>query len=222
MDVYECIKTRRSIRKFMDADVTMDQIGAIIDSGRFAPAAGNIQNWRFILIKNQKTKENVAEAAFQQYWIAKAPVVIVICATVDKLEQSYGVRGERLYSIQNCAAAIENMILTAHSLGLGSCWVSAFDETILRRALDIPEDVRPQAILPIGHPDEEVPEPPNYTAEDVTFFEKYGNKVGNFDNVLINFNVLGKAKDKIPSLAKKFTSRTKKIFDELKSRKKKQ
>ncbi len=221
MDVYECIKTRRSIRKFMDADVTMDQIGAIIDAGRFAPCAGNIQNWRFILIKNQSVKEKVAEAAYQQHWIAEAPVVIVVCAVVDKLEQYYGVRGERLYSIQNCSAAIENMILTIHSFGLGSCWVSAFDETMLRRALEIPEDVRPQAILPIGHPDEQVPEPPNYTAEDVTFFEKYDNKVGNFDNVLINFNIVGKARDKVPSLMKKFSSRTKKVFDELKSKRKK-
>lgn len=221
MDVYECIKTRRSIRKFMDADVTMDKIGTIIDAGRFAPCAGNIQNWRFILIKNQGVKEKVAEAAYQQHWIAEAPVVIVVCAVVDKLEQYYGVRGERLYSIQNCSAAIENMILTVHSLGLGSCWVSAFDETMLRRALEIPEDVRPQAILPIGHPDEQVPEPPNYTAEDVTFFEKYDNKVGNFDNVLINFNVVGKAREKVPSLMKKFSSRTKKAFDELKSKRKK-
>jgi len=221
MDVYDCIRTRRSVRKFMDADVAMDQIGAIIDSGRFAPCAGNIQNWKFILVKNQSIKEKVAAAAFQQHWIAKAPVIIVVCGTVDKLEQYYGVRGERLYSIQNCAAAVENMLLTIHSLGLGSCWVSAFDETILRRALEIPEDVRPQAILPIGHPDEKVPEPPNYTAEDVTFFERYGNKVAKFDNVLINFNVVGKAKDKIPSLMKKFSNVSKKVIGELKNKRKK-
>lgn len=203
MDVFECIKTRRSVRKFLDAEVTMDQIGEILDAGRFAPCAGNIQNWKFILIKNQQIKNKVGEAAFQQYWVAKAPVIIVICAVVDKLEQYYGVRGERLYSIQNCSAAVENMLLTVHSIGLASCWVSAFDETMVRRALHIPEEVRPQAILPIGYAAEEIPEPPNYTLEDVTFFEEYGNKVGNFDNVMNNLNVIGKAKDKIPSLAKK-------------------
>ncbi len=216
MDTFECIKTRRSIRKFMDADVSMDQIGIVLDAGRFAPCAGNIQSWRFVLIKNDAVKKKVGEAAFQQFWIAKAPVVIVVCATVDKLEQYYGIRGERLYSIQNCAAAVENMLLAAHSIGLASCWVSAFDETMVRRALHIPEEVRPQAILPLGYADEQVPEPPNYTLEDVTFFEEYGNKVGNFDNVLINFNMIGKAKDKIPSLAKKFSKRAKKIFKESK------
>ena len=203
----------------MDVDVERDKIGTIIDAGRYAPAAGNIQNWRFVLVKDKNSIKKLADAAFQQFWIATAPVVVVVCAEIEKLEQYYGIRGEKLYSIQNCAAAMENMLLMATDLGLGACWVSAFDETMVRRVLHIPENVRPQAILPIGYPDEEVPEPPNYTAEDVTFFEKYGNKVAFFDKVLVNFNVAGKTIERGKRFVDKLKGATKRIVEDMKRRK---
>jgi nitroreductase len=186
MNVFEAIATRRTIRKFTSQDIPMEILGVILDAGRYAPSAGNLQNWKFVIVKNKDNRVKVAEAGMQQMWIAEAPVILVVCAEIEKVRQYYGIRGERLYAIQNCAAAIQNMLLTAHALGLSSAWVGAFDETMLRRAVNIPEDIRPQAILPIGYPDEIVPAPTHYMIENVCFFESYGSKIANIERVLQN------------------------------------
>ncbi|MBN2422282.1 nitroreductase family protein [Candidatus Woesearchaeota archaeon] len=215
MDVFECIATRRSIRKFMNVDVPMELIGAIIDSGRYAPSSGNVQNWRFVIIKNKDTINKIAEGAMQQLWIADAPIIIIVCAETEKLGQFYGVRGERLYSIQNCAAAIQNMLLAAHALGLASCWIGAFDENIIKRITNVPEDVRIQAILPIGYPDEVVPAPMHFTLENVCYFETYGNRVINIDRVFQNPNVVGRVTNEvqtISSIGKDIIEKAKKKF----------
>ena len=186
MNVFEAIATRRSIRKFTVQDVPMEILGIIMDAGRYAPSTNNIQNWRFVIVKNPESKQRLAEASLQQMWIAEAPVIIVVCAETEKIKRFYGVRGERLYAVQNCAAAIQNMLLTAHALGLAATWVGAFDETMLARTIGIPEDVRPQAIIPIGYPDETVPAPTHYTLENVCYFESYGNRIINIERVLQN------------------------------------
>ena len=81
-------------------------------------------------------------------------MVIVVCADEKRSSMGYGIRGKLLYCLQDTAAATQNILLTAHSLGLGSCWVGAFDEESAREALNTPEGVRPVVILPIGYPDE--------------------------------------------------------------------
>jgi nitroreductase len=201
MNVFEAIATRRSIRKFTSQDIPMEILGLILDAGRYAPSAGNIQNWRFLIIKNKDRKQRIAEAAMQQMWIAEAPVIIVVCAETEKITQFYGIRGERLYSIQNCAAAIQNMLLAAHALGLSSTWVGAFDETMLRRCTNIPEDIRPQAILPFGYPDEVVPAPTHYTLENICFIETYNIRIANFDRVMQNPVVFDKLRGLITSVS---------------------
>jgi len=192
MTVFEAVSTRRSIRKFTSQDVPMQILGVVLDAGRYAPSAGNLQNWRFILVKEDGIRQRIAESAQQQMWIAQAPIIIVVCAETEKISMHYGVRGERLYSVQNCAAAIQNMLLTAHSLGLASTWIGAFDEDMLRRAVNIPGNVRPQAILPIGYPDEVVPSPSRYTLENVCFYGSYGNRISNIERVLQNPKVFDK------------------------------
>ena len=200
MNVFEAVATRRSIRKFTVQDIPMEILGVVLDAGRYAPCAGNIQNWKFVIIKDPENKQRVAEAAMQQMWMAEAPVIIVVCAETEKIKQFYGVRGERLYSVQNCAAAVQNMLLTAHALGLAGTWIGAFDEDMLRRAVSIPKDIRPQAILPIGYPDEVVPAPVRYTLENVCYFEQYGNRIKNIERVLQNPLVFEKIQKLISGL----------------------
>ena len=200
MNVFEAVATRRSIRKFTSQDVPMEILGIIFDAGRYAPSSGNIQNWRFILVKDPGNKQKVAEACMQQLWIAEAPVLVIVCAETEKIMQYYGIRGERLYSVQNCSAAIQNMLLTAHSLGLASTWVSAFDEDMLSRALSIPGNVKPQAVLPIGYPDEIVPAPNRYDMEDLVFHEAYGSKYTNISRILQNPLVFDKLSSMISGL----------------------
>ena len=128
-------------------------------SGAHAPSSGNIQNWKFFYVRRPDLKQKIADACMQQGWIATAPVIIVLVSEPDKAARFYGVRGERLYSIQNCAAAAQNMLLAAHAVGLASCWIGAFDEEAITRTLQLGQRFRPQVILPLGYADEVVPEP---------------------------------------------------------------
>jgi nitroreductase len=176
MDIEDCIKTRRSIRKYKDMPVDWDKVSRILDAGKYAPSAGNIQNWKFIVARKEEVRKKLAKASFDQEWMIDAPVHIVIVAEPQKAERFYGARGERLYTIQNCAAVIQNMLLVATELGLGSCWVGAFDETKIKSALNLPEFAIPQAIITIGHKDEDPDMPPRVELENQVYMEKWWGK----------------------------------------------
>jgi nitroreductase len=191
MDAVECMLTRRSIRKYMDIPVEWDKIGTIIESGRLAPSAGNLQNWKFIIVLEKEKRAAIAEACLQQLWMAQAPCHIIIYAVSERAKQYYGVRGERLYTIQNCAAAAENMLLTAHALGLGGCWVGAFDEDKLKTVVGGIEEVRPQIVLTIGYPDEKPAMPSKYKIENIAYQERWrqGSQMKDVDYTMGEYSV---------------------------------
>jgi|TARA_Y100000031_G_C8162653_1_gene357786 SagB-type dehydrogenase family enzyme len=177
MDVFDAIRGRRSIRKYKDKQVPWDNMVTILQSGKYAPSAGNLQNWKFIVVKNDAKRKAVAKACLQQEWMEEAPVFVVVVAEPLKAERYYGTRGARLYTIQGCAAAMENMLLAAHSLGLGSCWVGAFDEDEIWRILGLPEDASVQGVITIGYADEN-PEPPvKHRIEHIMFFDKWWGRL---------------------------------------------
>ncbi len=154
LDLFEAIRIRRSTRAFSDEEVPETEVEKLLDAARLAPSAGNIQPWEFVVVREAETKRRLAEAALDQYFIAEAPVVIVVCADEDRSARGYGSRGVNLYCIQDTAAAIENILLAACALGLGACWVGAFRELEVRRILNVPLGVRPVAIIPVGRPAE--------------------------------------------------------------------
>ena len=154
MDVLEAIKGRRSIRAFKNQGVPAEIVEELIDAARWAPSAGNIQPWEFIIVRKPRIKRRLVETALDQMFIEEAPVVIVVCADEERSSQGYGVRGKTLYCIQDTAAAMQNIHLTAYSLGLGTCWVGAFREEETRKILKIPRGMRPVAIIPVGYPAE--------------------------------------------------------------------
>lgn len=176
MDVYECVKTRRTVRKFQEIDVPWDNVCKILEAGKSAPCSGNIQNWKFIVIQDKAARAEIAEYCGNQLWMAKAPVYIVICADVDKAKRFYGIRGERLYSIQNCAAAAENMLLMAHALGLGSAWIGYMEEDKVAAHVGLPPEFRPQAVIVVGYAAEQPPAPPKYTLENSMYFRQFGGQ----------------------------------------------
>lgn len=177
MEVFECIRTRRSIRKYKDKQVPWDNIVTIMQAGKYAPSAGNLQNWKFIVVKDDDKRKAIAEASLQQWWMEQAPIHIIVCGEPEKAERFYGARGRRLYMIQGIAAAIENMLLTAHSLGLGACWVGAFDEDEIRRLLSLPEQADVHAIITIGYADEKPEMPTKFRIEHMMFFEKWWGRL---------------------------------------------
>jgi nitroreductase len=153
MELSEAIKKRRSIRAFKKQDVPEEIVEKLIDAARWAPSAGNIQSWEFVIVRKQDVKEELVKAAGQAF-VEEAPVVIVVCANEKRSSMGYGVRGKTLYCIQDTAAATQNILLTAHSLGLGACWVGAFNEDKAKEAVNAPEGIRPVAIIPVGYADE--------------------------------------------------------------------
>ena len=154
MNVEEAIKGRRSIRAFKTQEVSSEIVEKLVDAARWAPSAGNIQPWEFIIVRKPEIKRKLAEAALNQSFIEEAPVVIVVCADEFRSSQGYGTRGKTLYCLQDTAAAIQNIHLAAYSLGLGTCWVGAFREEMVREILKIPNGIRPAALIPVGYPAE--------------------------------------------------------------------
>ncbi len=151
MELLDAIKGRRSIRKYKTQAVPDEIITTLIDAGTHAPSAGNIQPWHFIIVKNSSVKAKLAEAAYDQTSIEQAPVVIVVCADENQVQTRYGKRGVTLYCLQDTAAATQNILLAAYSLGLGTCWIGAFNEERAKQAINAPEGVRPVAMVPLGY-----------------------------------------------------------------------
>jgi len=176
MELYDCITNRRSVRKFLDIPVEFEKIGNILNAAREAPSAGNLQDWKFILVTERNKIESISKACFEQYWIANAPICIVACVEPAKTKRFYGAQGDR-FSIMNGSAAVQNMLLAIHDEGLASCWVGAFEDSMLKRTLSIPDDIVVIAVLPIGYADEKVPKPTRFTLENVTFIESWDNRV---------------------------------------------
>jgi len=175
MDTFECIMSRRSVRRYDKKDVPNELIGQIIYAGTQAPSAGNIQPWEFVVVKDEKTKKELSTAALRQDFVFEAPVVIVVCVCPEKSGDKYGERGKYLYCIQDTAAAIENMLLTANNLDLGACWVGAFEEEKVKSILNIPEKLRPVALIPLGFPIkyEEPSKKRRLGFENITWVDKY-------------------------------------------------
>ncbi|MDP3990678.1 MAG: nitroreductase family protein [archaeon] len=173
VDILDLIKSRRSIRSFIPKSVSWENLMKIVEAGQYAPSCGNLQNWKFIVIQDHSKKEKIVEACYEQYDFLAASAFIIICAELEKAERYYGLRGRRLYSVQNIAAATENMLLEAHSLGLGACWVGAFDEDVVKSILGIPNEVRPQAIIPVGYAAEMPKEPSKYPLSSLVYIERW-------------------------------------------------
>lgn len=155
MTVLEAITARRSIRRFTDQQVPEEMIDVLLDAVRWAPSAGNLQSRKFFFILDVPLRTALAAAALGQQFIARAPLVVVACADL-RISLRYGERGADLYCIQDSAASVQNLLLAAHELGLGSCWVGAFDEAAVNDLLSLPEYHRPVAIIPVGYAAKEV------------------------------------------------------------------
>ena len=154
MDVFETIKGRRSVRRFKSNPIAGEDLKKILGAGISAPSAGNCQPWEFVIVRGGEIKQKLVQAAHGQTSMVEAPVIIVVCADVNRTASRYGKRGRDLYCIQDTAAAVQNINLAAYALGYGTCWVGAFDEEAVAAAIKAPVGIRPLAMIPIGKPAE--------------------------------------------------------------------
>lgn len=158
MDILKAVKERRSIRDFQKKKIPDELVDKLMEALIWAPSAGNLQSRKFYFIKDNQIKKRIAAAALNQNFIAEAPLVIVGC-TDSRISYKYGERGVYLYSIQDVALSIMGMMLVAHENGLGSVWVGAFREDEVFKILNMPKNLRPVAIVPVGYPSK-IPYPP--------------------------------------------------------------
>lgn len=176
MELDKAIKERRSVREYLSKPVPHEKIMEVLDAARYAPRSGNLQNFYFIVVQNKKKREQIAENCLRQSWMKNSPVHIVICNKIEDISQVYSDRGE-LFSIQNSSAAIENMLLKATELGLGTCWVGALDYVALQNILRLPDDIRVEAVITLGYSKTYPKSSKKYDLSKITYFEEWGNSV---------------------------------------------
>lgn len=177
-DIFALFAARRSCRRFTPRPVELDKVLQCIEAASLAPNSGNIQNWGFLVVTEIDAIRKLYHHTLDQEPFLSAMAAVVVVADTEMAHRLYGMRGKRLYTIQNCAAATQNLILGATALGLGSVWVGAFDEDAVGEIFGIPTDKhRPQAIVLLGYPDYE-PEPKERRDLDhIVWFNKFGNRV---------------------------------------------
>ena len=168
VSVMSAIKMRRSIRHYKDKPVEREKLKKVLEAGRLAPSAGNMQEWKFIVVSDKNTREKLAMAAHSRF-VEEAPLVIVACATItDCVLES----GQLAYPM-DVAIAVDHMTLKAVEEGLGTCWVGDFDERKVKEALNIPDDVRVVTLLTLGYP-KYVPGPrKRKKLEEIVAYEKW-------------------------------------------------
>ena len=171
MEVSEAIGIRRSIRRYKKEDIPPEYVDKIIQAGQLAPSAGNLQGREFIIVRDTATREKLSEAALKQRFVRDVPVCIVVCTNLPRTKSKYGPRAD-LYVVQDTAASVMNMMLQAVDLGLGTCWVGAFEESRVSEILELPQGIRPVAIIPVGVPDE-VPDMPVRLGGQIVHYERW-------------------------------------------------
>lgn len=169
MDVFKAISDRRSIRKYRAKDVEENKLERILEAGRLSPSAANRQEWKFVVVRDAAIKQQLVAAARGAISVAEAPVVIVGCAADASAVMPCG---QYAYTV-DLSIAFAYMILEAQELGLGTCWLGAFDEGAVKKALDIPEEVRVVAMTPLGYPAESPSQRPRKSMKEIVSYEKY-------------------------------------------------
>ena len=184
MDIFECIKTRRSIRRFANKPVEDEKLHSILESVRQAPSWANLQCCRFVIVKDQTTKSKISELSYVESFfkplgyktnpalkgLAEAPVVIVARADPS---QSGNIWGQSYYLV-DVGIASQNLMLAARAQGLGTVFVGVFDEENLRTLLGIPSTIRVVGLFPIGYPmEEKTSGPARKPLNEIIFYEHW-------------------------------------------------
>ena len=166
MEVFDAIRTRRSIRKYKPEPIPDEKLTSILEAARLAPSAGNRQPWRFVVVQNKGLKKALAEAANNQTFLNDASAIIVAIGDPEVSARWY----ERDPMI-----ALEHIVLAATAMGYGACWIGAFDEDAIKHLLKIPANVKIIALLPIGIPDEKPAPRPRKEFAEIFFKEEWQN-----------------------------------------------
>ncbi|GAA0179531.1 nitroreductase family protein [Clostridium sediminicola] len=167
METLKAIYERRSIRKYTDQYVSIDTIKELLKAGMCAPSAGNEHPWDFIVVRDSEKLFEITKVQHYSNMLKEAKVAIIVCGNLKKVKY-------QAYWIQDCSAASENILLAAHSLGLGAVWLGVYPDSDvvegISKIFDLPQQVIPLSIISIGYP-----------AEEKTTKDKYNEKAVHYD-----------------------------------------
>ncbi|MGD9873341.1 MAG: nitroreductase family protein [Kiritimatiellia bacterium] len=148
MSFLDLAKKRISVRGYAPTPVPEEKLDAVLEAGRMAPSAKNSQPYHFVVVKSPEAKKALG-GAYPKDWFISAPVIIAVCVEPGKAwHRSDG----KHYADVDGAIAMDHMTLCATDLGLGTCWIGAFDPALVKKALNLPEGVEPLAMTPLGIP----------------------------------------------------------------------
>jgi len=150
MNVFEIIENRHSVRCYKKTPVENEKVMKILEAARFGPSAANRQPCYFIVVTNPEVRKSLSKA-YAANWFLEAPAIIVCCVNPREAWRRWD--GEEYWKV-DAAIAMQNLILTATELGLGTCWIGAFHEKEVKKALNIPKDIRVVAMTPLGYSEE--------------------------------------------------------------------
>ncbi len=199
----DILRERRSVRKYQAQTVPDELIREVLAAAGWAPSAHNAQPWRFIVLVDPQVKRRLAEAMAKAWAadlakdgvsvepetfklrverFASAPALVLACLSMEgmaKFPDDERQRCERDLAVQSLAAALQNLLLAAHSLGLGACWfcAPAFCKETVRETLGIPAEVEPQTLIAVGYPAEEPPAPSRKQLGDYCFRDRWDEKL---------------------------------------------
>jgi len=162
MGILDTIKDRRSIRTYKSEHIPQEKLEKLLEAARLAPSAANRQNWKFIVVENEQVKKQLATACNNQAFVGTASHII---AGIGDLSQKW-------HQV-DLAIALEHIVLEAVELGLGTCWIGAFNEDEVKRLLRIPQDKKVVALLTVGIPDESPTARPRKTLEEIVYYNEY-------------------------------------------------
>ena len=162
MDVKQAIRERRSIRTYNDTPISDTTVNELITAGMYAPSAGNQQSWEFVIIKDKEKIKKITSFHPYASMVTSATALILVCGNTNR-EKYNG------FWIQDCSAAIQNMLLAAHEMGIGSVWlgIHPMEDRIAaaKKLFMLPEGIEPLSLLAFGHPAETKMVPERFNAE---------------------------------------------------------
>jgi len=148
MEMMEAIRTRRSIRAYAAESIPRQALNEVLEAFRLAPSANNEQPWKLVVVREEQTKQWLAQACHGQSFIAEADAVCVACGLPNRSK----IGGYVTSVFVDVAIALDHLTLAANARGLGTCWIGAFDEAAVKKLLGIPDEVHVIAVTPLGVP----------------------------------------------------------------------
>ena len=170
MDFQELIRARYSCRAYRSAPVVEDQLAQVLEAARLAPTADNRQPFRLVVIRTAG-REQELQRVYGKDWFVQAPLVIAACGV--PAENWVRKQDGKNYNDVDVAIVMDHLILAAADLGLGTCWIAAFDPAAARELLELPEGVEPVAFTPLGHPADAPRQKTRKKSDELVRYERY-------------------------------------------------